>query len=232
MRSLTERQEEIYTYLLEYLDERGYPPSIRDIMRAFGFKSPKAAADHLAALERKGFIRRAPELSRAIEVPARNAAIAAARNGARGLLGAYDPSATSTLAGRGLAHAVEVPLVGRIAAGEPLLAVENIEDVLTLDGSLLPADGSFLLRVVGDSMIGAHIVEGDYILVKPQESADPGEIVVALIGGEATVKRLFPEGERVRLQPENPRHKPILVARDSDDFRVVGRVVGVVRRLP
>jgi len=230
MRNLTERQEEIYKYLLEYLDERGYPPSIRDIMRAFGFKSPKAAADHLAALERKGFIRRAPELSRAIEVPARNAEIAAARS-AHGARTALAARATSAADAARSARAVEVPLVGRIAAGEPLLAVENIEDVLTLDGSLLPADGSFLLRVVGDSMVGAHIVEGDYILVRPQDSADPGEIVVALIGNEATVKRFFPEGERVRLQPENPRHKPIVVARDSDEFRLIGRVVGVVRRL-
>lgn len=209
MRDLTDRQEAIFNYLLEHIDERGYPPSIRDIMRHFGFKSPKAAADHLAALERKGFIRRTPELSRAIEVPARTAPAARARR----------------------ARTVEVPLVGRIAAGEPLLAVENIEDVLTLDANLLPAEGTFLLRVVGDSMVDAHIVEGDYILVKPQESAAPGEIVVALIGNEATVKRFFPEGNRVRLQPENPRHKPIIVARQDEDLRIIGKVIGVLRRL-
>jgi repressor LexA len=209
MRDLTDRQEAIYNYLLEYIDERGYPPAIRDIMRHFGFRSPKAAADHLAALERKGFIRRAPELSRAIEVQARTAPAARARR----------------------ARAVEVPLVGRIAAGEPLLAEENIEEVMTVDANLLPAEGSFLLRVVGDSMIDAHIVEGDYILVKPQDDAEPGEIVVALIGNEATVKRFFPEGDRVRLQPENPRHKPILVEQDDDEFRIVGKVIGVLRRL-
>ncbi len=215
MKGLTERQEEIYRYVVDYVDDRGYPPSIRDVMRHFGFKSPKAAADHFAALERKGFIRRAPELSRAIEILARR-----------------EPSQTAgpSSASR---RTYEVPLVGRIAAGEPILAVENVEEVLTFDGGLIRGEGAFLLRVVGDSMRDAHIVEGDYILVKPQESADPGEIVVALLSGEATVKRYFPEADGgARLQPENPKYKPIVVAPNDDGFRIVGRVIGLVRKLP
>ncbi|MFN0150285.1 MAG: transcriptional repressor LexA [bacterium] len=210
MRNLTERQEEIYAFLIEYIEERGFPPSIRDITKRFGFKSPKAAADHLAALERKGFIKRERELSRAIEIPARTAAAARERE----------------------RNTVDLPLVGRIAAGSPILAVENVDEVLTLDSSLVHGDGTFLLRVVGDSMIDAHIQEGDFIVVKPQESAIAGEIVVALVGDEATVKRFFPEEDRVRLQPENPRHAPIIVDPASEEFRIVGRVVGLVRKMP
>lgn len=210
MRNLTERQEEIYAFLIEYIEERGFPPSIRDITKRFGFKSPKAAADHLAALERKGFIKRERELSRAIEIPARTARAARERE----------------------RNTIDLPLVGRIAAGEPILAVENVDEVLTLDSSLVHGDGTFLLRVVGDSMIDAHIQEGDFIVVKPQETAAAGEIVVALVGDEATVKRFFPEDGRVRLQPENPRHAPIIVDPASDEFRVVGRVVGLVRKMP
>lgn len=210
MRNLTERQEEIYAFLIEYIEERGFPPSIRDITKRFGFKSPKAAADHLAALERKGFIKRERELSRAIEIPARTAAAARERE----------------------RNTVDLPLVGRIAAGSPILAVENVDEVLTLDSSLVHGDGMFLLRVVGDSMIDAHIQEGDFIVVKPQESAIAGEIVVALVGDEATVKRFFPEEDRVRLQPENPRHAPIIVDPASEEFRIVGRVVGLVRKMP
>jgi repressor LexA len=207
VRGLTDRQQEVYRFVVDFVDDRGYPPSIRDITRHFGFRSPKAAADHLAALERKGFIRRAPELSRAIEIPARLAKTA------------------------GAARAVSVPLVGRIAAGAPLLAVENIDDTLVLDSAFVRGDGAFFLRVVGDSMVDAHIVDGDLILVKPQETAQPGEIVVALIGHEATVKRYFPEEGRVRLQPENPRLAPIYAGPD-DDFRLIGRVIGLVRDVP
>lgn len=206
MRELTKRQEEIYQFLVDYTAERGYPPAIRDITRHFGFRSPKAAVDHLAALERKGFIKRERELSRAIEI-------------------------TSGPGRKAGGRTFEVPLVGRIAAGEPLLAVENIEETMTLDGGLIEGEGTFMLRVVGDSMIGAHIEEGDYIMVKPQETARAGEIVVALVGDEATVKRFFPEGARVRLQPENDRYEPIIVDASADDFRLVGRVVGLVRRM-
>jgi repressor LexA len=216
MKDLTGRQQEIFDFLVEFVQDRGYPPSIRDITRQFGFRSPKAAADHLAALERKGFIQRTPELSRALSI--------------RG-----DASSRATRdrrTGRARAATVQLPLVGRIAAGQPLLAVENIEEVLTLDGGFVQEEGAFLLRVVGDSMIDAHITEGDFIIVKPQDSAAAGEIVVALVGEEATVKRFFPEGDRVRLQPENARLAPIYVTRDDPEFRVVGRVVGLVRKMP
>jgi repressor LexA len=216
MKDLTGRQQEIFDFLVEFVQDRGYPPSIRDITRQFGFRSPKAAADHLAALERKGFIQRTPELSRALSI--------------RGDVSSR--AARDRRTGRARAATVQLPLVGRIAAGQPLLAVENIEEVLTLDGGFVQEEGAFLLRVVGDSMIDAHITEGDFIIVKPQDSAAAGEIVVALVGEEATVKRFFPEGDRVRLQPENTRLAPIYVTRDDPEFRVVGRVVGLVRKMP
>jgi repressor LexA len=216
MKDLTGRQQEIFDFLVEFVQDRGYPPSIRDITRQFGFRSPKAAADHLAALERKGFIQRTPELSRALSI--------------RGDVSSR--AARDRRTGRARAATVQLPLVGRIAAGQPLLAVENIEEVLTLDGGFVQEEGAFLLRVVGDSMIDAHITEGDFIIVKPQDSAAAGEIVVALVGEEATVKRFFPEGDRVRLQPENARLAPIYVTRDDPEFRVVGRVVGLVRKMP
>jgi repressor LexA len=216
MKDLTGRQQEIFDFLVEFVQDRGYPPSIRDITRQFGFRSPKAAADHLAALERKGFIQRTPELSRALSI--------------RGDVSSR--AARDRRTGRARAATVQLPLVGRIAAGQPLLAVENIEEVLTLDGGFVQEEGAFLLRVVGDSMIDAHITEGDFIIVKPQDSAAAGEIVVALVGEEATVKRFFPEGDRVRLQPENTRLAPIYVTRDDPEFRVVGRVIGLVRKMP
>jgi repressor LexA len=216
MKDLTGRQQEIFDFLVEFVQDRGYPPSIRDITRQFGFRSPKAAADHLAALERKGFIQRTPELSRALSI--------------RGDVSSR--AARDRRTGRARAATVQLPLVGRIAAGQPLLAVENIEEVLTLDGGFVQEEGAFLLRVVGDSMIDAHITEGDFIIVKPQDSAAAGEIVVALVGEEATVKRFFPEGDRVRLQPENARLAPIYVTRDDPEFRVVGRVIGLVRKMP
>jgi repressor LexA len=225
MKDLTNRQQEIFDFLVEFVQDRGYPPSIRDITRQFGFRSPKAAADHLAALERKGFIQRTPELSRALSIRGHSAS----RDG-RGARSAHEPRDPRT--GRLRPAAVHLPLVGRIAAGQPLLAVENIEEVLTLDGGFVQEEGAFVLRVVGDSMIDAHIAEGDFIIVKPQDSAAAGEIVVALVGEEATVKRFFPEGDRVRLQPENARLAPIYVTRDDPEFRVVGRVVGLVRKMP
>jgi len=202
MQRLTLRQQEIYDYLSRHLEEHGYPPTLREICAEFGMRSTRAASDHLLALERKGFIARTRDRSRGIE-----------------LIGSR-PSASG----------LSVPLVGRIAAGEPLLAVENVTERMTLDASLLRGDGNFLLEVQGESMIEEHICPGDYIVVRPQEQAVNGDIVVAMIEDEATVKRLEKKSDRVRLLPANHTMEPILI-KDPKDLKIIGKVVGLVRRL-
>jgi repressor LexA len=202
MQRLTTRQQDIYTYLGRHLEEHGYPPTLREICSEFGMRSTRAASDHLHALERKGFISRARDRSRGIEL-----------RGAR-------PSAAGT----------SVPLVGKIAAGSPLLAQENIQERMTLDPGFLKGDGNFMLEVQGDSMIEAHICSGDYIVVKPQEHAKNGDIVVAMIEDEATVKRLERKGDKVSLVPENRNMQPIVIE-NPRLLRIVGIVVGLVRRM-
>ncbi len=201
MQSLTTRQQEIYEYLARHLEDRGYPPTLREICSEFGMRSTRAASDHLLALERKGYIVRTRDRSRGIE-----------------LMG---PRPT------GGGHSV--PVVGRIAAGEPILAQENISDRVTLDESLLKGEGNFLLEVQGESMIEAHICPGDQILVRPQATAANGDIVVAMIEEEATVKRFERKGDRIRLLPENAKMEPIDI-RDPRELKIIGIVVGLVRR--
>jgi repressor LexA len=203
VRPLTDRQQAILDYIIETTRTRGYPPTLREIGQAFGIRSTKGVNDHLEALEKKGRIRRQKDLSRAIEV------VGVTRLGG---------------------EVSEVPVLGRIAAGAPLLATENVETSLFLDRSLLHGDQSFLLRVQGDSMVGAHICDGDYVLVRPQETAEDGEIVAALLDDEATVKRFWRDPEGVRLEPENPSLQAIRVAPDQQ-FRILGKVVGVLRVL-
>lgn len=202
MKRLTVRQQEIYDFLAQHLEEHGYPPTLREICSEFGMKSTRAASDHLLALERKGYITRARDRSRGIE-----------------LMG---PRPSSV--GR------SVPLVGRISAGEPLLAQENILDRVTLDPDFIKGEGNFLLEVQGESMIEAHICPGDYILVKPQENARTGQIVVAMIDDEATVKRLERKGDKVRLLPENRTMEPIEIPY-SRQLQIIGIVVGLIRRI-
>jgi repressor LexA len=202
MQRLTARQQEIYDYLARHLEEHGYPPTLREICSEFGMRSTRAASDHLLALERKGFIARTRDRSRGIEI----------------------------IGSRPSASGQSVPLVGRIAAGAPLLAVENIAERITLDASLLRGEGNFLLEVQGESMIEEHICPGDYIVVRPQEQAVNGDIVVAMIEDEATVKRFEKKADRVRLLPANATMDPIVV-RNPKDLKIVGKVVGLVRRL-
>ena len=202
MRQLTPRQQEIYEYLARHLEQHGYPPTLREICSEFGMRSTRAASDHLLALERKGYINRTRDRSRGIEL-----------KGPR-------PTALGQ----------SIPVVGRIAAGEPLLAHENITDRVTLDPDFIKGESNFLLEVQGDSMIEAHICPGDYILVKPQEQARNGQIVVAMIDDEATVKRLERKGDKVRLVPENRAMEAIEVPY-SRQLRIIGIVVGLIRRL-
>jgi repressor LexA len=201
-RALTSRQQSILDWLRDEIDRRGVPPTIREIGEEFGIRSTKGVEDHLAALERKGAIRRERGKSRAIEVVSR-----------------------PDLRGARL-----VPLLGRIAAGVPILAVENRDDELVLDESLVGGGETFLLRVQGDSMKDAAILDGDLVVVRAQEDARTGDVVAARVGEEATVKRLDRSGGRIRLLPANDAYAPI-EPDPSQDFRVLGKVVGVYRRL-
>jgi len=205
---LTGRQQEIWTFLVEYVDGHGYPPTVREIGEQVGLASPSTVHAHLANLERAGLLRRDPTKPRALELLGRERSEAAA---ARGV------------------DAVRLPLVGEIAAGSPLLAAENVEEYLPLPKT---TKGDFLLRVKGDSMIEAGILDGDLVIVQRAQDARNGDIVVALAGDdesadEATVKTFYREKGRIRLQPENASLEPIY----ARHVEVLGRVVGVFREL-
>jgi repressor LexA len=205
---LTGRQQEIWDYLVEYVERHGYPPTVREIGDAVGLASPSTVHAHLANLERAGLLRRDPTKPRALELSGRRR---------------HEPARA--------ADPHRLPLVGEIAAGGPLLAEENIEDQLAVPEPL-GRTADFLLRVKGDSMIDAGILDGDIVVVRRQDTAQNGDIVVALAGDdegadEATVKRFYREDGRVRLQPENAALEPIYAAH----VRILGRVVGVFRVL-
>ncbi len=202
---LTGRQQEIWDFLVDYVDQHGYPPTVREIGEAVGLASPSTVHAHLANLERAGLLRRDPTKPRALELVGRERREAPA------------------------AALERLPLVGQIAAGGPLLADQNVEDHLAVPETLR---GDFLLRVKGDSMVNAGILDGDIVVVQRSQDARNGEIVVALAGDdesadEATVKRFFREGGRVRLQPENDALEPIY----ARHVQILGRVSGVFREL-
>ena len=203
---LTGRQQEIWEFLVDYVDRHGYPPTVREIGDAVGLASPSTVHAHLANLERMGLLRRDPTKPRALELIGREKAV-----------------------GESMIALPKLPLLGQIAAGAPLLADENVEDELAVPETLR---GDFLLRVKGDSMIGAGILDGDIVVVRRAQEARNGEIVVALAGDdesadEATVKTYYKEKGRIRLQPENPALEPIY----ADYVQVLGKVVGVFREL-
>jgi repressor LexA len=223
---LTERQEKILSFIKKSILDQGYPPTIREIGEHFGIRSTNGVNDHLKALERKGYLLRGELKSRALSV------IEGGRSGAAP--GRFSKLGRRELTPAGGGEVIEVPVVGRVAAGAPILAQENITDHVRIDSMLVGDAGKkvFALRVSGDSMIGDGILDGDYIFVRKQLQAPSGEIVVAMIEDEATVKRFYPEGERIRFQPSNPRLKPIYVNRE--DFRetqIIGVVVGVFRKV-
>jgi repressor LexA len=206
---LTKRQQEIFDYIKRYSADFGYPPTVRDIGKAVGLASSSTVHAHLANLEKLGLLRRDPSKPRAIEMLDR------AREG----VGQAVENVRSVLKPDGL------PLVGQVAAGSPVLAEENIEEYVAVPPLAGGETGEYVLRVRGESMKNAGILEGDYVVVRPQEDASDGEIVVALVGEEATVKRFYRESDHVRLQPENETMEPIR----SKDVRVLGRVVGLFR---
>lgn len=206
-RELTSRQRQILDFIRAEIHRRGFPPSVREIGEAVGLSSSSTVHSHLAALEAKGLIRRDPSKPRALEV----------------------------LDYRDTGRAVDyesvqaVPLVGQVAAGAPILAAENIEATLPLPASFA-GEQTFVLRVKGESMIEAGILDGDYVVVKQQPTATNGEIVVAMLNEEATVKRFYREAGRIRLQPENRTMEPIY-ADEHADFAILGKVVALFRRL-
>lgn len=192
---LTERQKEILDWMTSFLDQSGYPPTLREIAAHFHFSGTRAVEGHLQALEKKGYIRKGKG-ARAIEIP-------------------------------GQASGVSLPILGRIAAGLPILAEENIMGHLTVDTRIVKQD-SYLLEVKGTSMQGVGILDGDYILVEPQPDAETGQIVIARVDGEVTVKQLIKRKDRIILQPQNPGFRPVVVTKEND-FQILGVSGGVIR---
>jgi repressor LexA len=207
MKELTARQQEVLDFIRSFSAREGMPPTVREIGARFRV-TPRAAFDHLSALERKGMLERR----------------AAGGRRSRSLV----PTSRSTTDRTAL-----VPILGRVAAGQPLLAEENRDGALPIAADALPGRGEdlFALRVRGDSMIDAHILDGDLVLVRRQDTARSGDIVVALLEGEATVKRFVADERGVLLKPANPTMAPIAVAHGTDDFRILGKVIGLVRGL-
>jgi repressor LexA len=203
---LTKRQQEIFDFIKRYAAEHGYPPTVRDIGKAVGLASSSTVHAHLANLERLGMLRRDPSKPRALELL--DKAVNTVADNVRNALGAGG-----------------LPLVGQVAAGQPILAEENIEEYIPVPDVAGGGEGEYILRVRGDSMVDAGMLEGDFVVVRPQETATDGDIVVALVGEEATVKRFYHENDHVRLQPENQTMEPIR----SKDVKVLGRVVGLFR---
>jgi repressor LexA len=213
---LTKRQQEIYDFIRRYAAEHGYPPTVRDIGKAVGLASSSTVHAHLANLEKLGLLRRDPSKPRAIERLGR----------VREELGGAVESAVGAAVGS-VRNAISpgLPVIGNVAAGQPILAEENIEDYVQVPPVAGGDDGEYVLRVRGESMKDVGILEGDYVVVRPQDTARDGDIVVALVGEEATVKRFFREVDHIRLQPENAAMEPIR----TTDVRVLGRVVGLFR---
>jgi repressor LexA len=213
MQGLTKRQAQTLDYIRQSIEERGYPPTLREIGEYMGIRSTNGVNDHLRALERKGYLRREDMKSRALRVVDVNDRQAPPRSSDDNIM--------------------DIRIVGRVAAGLPLLAEENVVDTVRVDRMLVRGGREvFGLRVTGDSMIEAGILNGDYIFVRKQPTADRGDIVVALIGDEATVKYYYPEKDYIRFQPANGQMAPILVrAADFKPTMLLGVVVGVYRRL-
>lgn len=209
MSELTKRQKQILDFIVESIDNYGFPPSVSEIQDRFSFKSPNAVQDHLSALERKKYISRHPHKSRGIEI----------------LVG-------KSRRENGNSNTAEIPIVGKVSAGSPILAQENLEGTLTVDKILIKNPNNvFALRVKGDSMVNAGILDGDFVLVRQQPITNQGEIIVALVEDEATVKRFYKENNQIRLQPENENMLPIIVNPRDRRIQIIGKVEGVIRKI-
>ncbi|MGB9839579.1 transcriptional repressor LexA [Thermovenabulum sp.] len=198
-KDLTPRQKQILEYIYDFVRTKGYPPSVREICAATNLRSTATVHGYLVQLEKKGYLSRDPQKPRAIDV--------------------IDKKALNN-------QVVDVPLIGKVTAGQPILAEENIEEIYSLSKELLHDSNVFMLKVQGDSMIEAGIMNGDYVFVKVTNTAENGDIVVALIEDKATVKRFYKEDNFIRLQPENPYMQPIIVK----DVKILGKVIGLFRK--
>lgn len=215
MQPLSPRQNDVLDFLREFLDGHGYPPTLREIARHLDISGTVAVVRHLEALEKKGWIRRQPGAFRSISLVAEKSNVYYPQEEE----GPFAPDQFS----------VALPIVGTVRAGSPEIPREDIEGYLSLDRSIAASGGRFFLRIRGDSMKDAGMLPGDLVLVRPQSAADNGDVVVALVDGEATVKRFFREKEGVRLQPENERLEPILIPPHGADFAIIGKVVSLFR---
>lgn len=205
---LTSRQRSVYEFIESYIDQKGYGPTVREIAEAVNLSSPSTVHVHLKTLEEKGYIVRDPMKSRSISLPNKH-------------------ESAETYGSEGSDSNLKLPLVGNVAAGEPILAEQNVEATMSLPTELVGDSASFILSVHGESMIEAGINDGDYVVVKEQQVARNGEIVVALIEDGATVKRFYREKDHIRLQPENSTMEPII----TRDCAIVGKVVAVLRKV-
>jgi len=197
-RGLTERQAQVLKFISDHLAQHGYPPTVREVAAHFGFRSPRAAYDHVKALEKKGYLRSVPGRSRTLEV------LKAPERG--------------------------IPVLGRIAAGPPILAVEEADEVLDLDPAFFGVGRFFALRVRGDSMVEAHIQEGDLVILRAQEDARPGDIVAVLLDDEVTLKQFFPHPQGLELRPANQNLESIWITPDQEPPRILGVMKGLVRK--
>ena len=221
--ALTHRQQEILDFITTSIVDRGFPPTLREIGEHFQIRSTNGVNDHLKALEKKGHLRREDLKSRAMRPLINGLEVSPLRSPPRG-------TAEMLALGDDL---VDIPVIGRVAAGQPILAVENVQDTVRIDRVLIGGHREvFGLRIVGESMIEDGIFDGDYVFVKKTPTARDGEIVVAMIEGEATVKRYYPEGDSIRFQPANANMSPIIVRKaDFKSVDIIGIVVGVYRKL-
>jgi len=205
-RILTERQQEILDFIEDFIQKRGYPPTLREIGNEFGISSTNGVRVNLAALEKKQYIIRRPWLSRGIEL-------------------VHAPKTKETDSEIGY-----IPIIGKVAAGEPIFAAENIEGMLAVDDTFISTKKVFALKVKGDSMSGAGILDGDYVLARRQHNAEPGEIVVFIVGDEITVKRFDTKNDKVYLIPENEAYETRIIKKNSTDLQIAGKVVGLMRK--
>lgn len=214
---VTPRQQQVLDYVSTHIQEKGYPPSVRDICSAVGFKSTSSAHAYLEALEKKGLLHKDASKTRALKV---TSSATPAASSTSGNVTPFPDVATREV--------VNVPIVGKVTAGQPILAVENIEDSFPVPLEFVGNQDAFMLKVRGESMIEAGILDGDFVLVSKQSTARNGDIVVALIEDEATVKTFYRENGYVRLQPENPYMEPIIV---RENLSILGKVSGVFRKM-
>jgi repressor LexA len=203
---LTSEQKRVYSFIVRYRQQTGFPPTVREIAQGLGYKSPNNVRQHLRLIEQKGFIRLLAGKARGIEITS------------------FEENVPDEVD-----ESVSVPLIGAVAAGKPITAIENVDGYLTLDKSIFKGEGLFALRIKGDSMSGMGILNGDIVVVRKKSNAEHGEVVVVVIDGEATLKRFIKEGSKILLRAENPAYSDIVLS-SASSIQIAGKLVGVIRK--